>query len=261
MTMLEVVFLGAVQGLTEFLPVSSSGHLLAARLLFDISDFSGSAFDAFLHLGTLGAVLVYFRRTWTGIAGGVLRNDEEGKGKRELLAKLAIATVPAAVGGYLFQDGVEELRSVAWLAGALGMTAVVLWVSDVFSVRAKTMERARYNDAAYIGLMQVLALLPGVSRSGVTIAGGRLRGLSRSQATKFSFLMSAPIIAGASLSSLSALWQGHLFSPAQLGLGVLVSFASGLFAIKVLLHVVEKISLKPFAVYLVALAAIILLYG
>src|SRR3989344_5458727 len=201
----EVVILAVVQGLTEFLPVSSSGHLLAARFLFGISDASGTSFDAFLHLGTLLAVFVYFWRVWWGIARALVRDDAEARDKRELVAKLAVATVPAAIVGYLFQDGYAvDFRTPGVLAAALAFTATVLWSSDRAwqAQREKTIDRADFRDAMVIGLMQMVALLPGVSRSGMTIAAGRWRGLTRLQAARFSFLLSAPIIAGAGLASL-----------------------------------------------------------
>ena len=234
MSLSEVIILGLVQGLTEFLPVSSSGHLVAVRVLINLSDIEGNAVDAFLHLGTLLAVLVYYRRGWGGVGRSVIKNDEEGKDKGELAAKLALATVPAAVVGYLFQDQV---------AG---------YFRDPSSVAAS------FLDAVMIGLAQVIALLPGVSRSGMTIAAGRWRGLGRKQATNFSFLMSAPIIAGASLTSLASLLNAGALSWGQMALGLLVSFCAGLTAIFLLLKVVERISLRPFAIYLVVIAGLLL---
>jgi len=255
----EVVLLAVVQGLTEFLPVSSSGHLLAVRVLFGVSDTKGTSFDAFLHLGTLMAVLVYYRVVWWGIVRGVVGNDSAARDKRELLAKLAIATVPGAWAGYIWQGQVGDLwRSADMLAWALIGTAVVLAAADIFTKRLGRIARATYWDAVLIGLVQVLALVPGVSRSGMTIAAGRWRGLSRRQATNFSFLLSAPIIAGAGLSSLPGLLTTNIFSSGQLAIGFVVAFISGLVAITLFLRVVERISLLPFAVYLVLLAGVLL---
>jgi len=254
-----IVLLAVVQGLTEFLPVSSSGHLLAVRILFGVSDTKGTSFDAFLHLGTLMAVLVYYRMVWWGMARGVVRNDTEGRDKRELLAKLAIATVPGVVAGYIWQGQVGDVwRSANMLAWALIGTAIVLAVSDIFTKRLVRLPRATYWDALLIGLAQVVALVPGVSRSGMTIAAGRWRGLSRRQATNFSFLLSAPIIAGAGFSSLPGLLTTDAFSSGQLVVGFIVSFVSGWLAISIFLRVVERVSLLPFAVYLVLLAGVLL---
>jgi undecaprenyl-diphosphatase len=262
MASIEVFILALTQGLTEFLPVSSSGHLLAVRLLFGLSDASGTSFDAFLHLGTLAAVLFYFWPVWAGIIRSLVRSDTEGQDKRELLAKLAIATVPGAIVGYLFQDGLADvLRSAQVLAGALLFTALVLWLFDKISEVQSSIERASFQDALLIGLMQVLALVPGVSRSGMTIAAGRWRGLSRKQATTFSFLLSAPIIAGAGLTSLPTLVAGNGFTLSQLMLGFVISFISGYLAIAGLLKIVERISFMPFIVYLVVLAGVILTYA
>lgn len=258
----EVVVLGLTQGLTEFLPVSSSGHLLAVRLLFGISDMDGTAFDAFLHLGTLCAVLLFFWRVWWGILRGLVVRDDEGRDKKALLLKLVVATVPGAAVGFLFKDVIESVfRTPFFLAMALLVTALALWLADVLTKRVKEFDRADLKDAWYIGLAQVLALVPGVSRSGMTIAAGRWRGLSRKQATKFSFLMSAPIIAGAGLASVGSLLEAGDFPLSQLVAGFVMAFVSGLAAIYLLLKVVERISFLPFVVYLVLLAATVLWVG
>lgn len=252
------ILLGLIQGLTEFLPISSSGHLVAARLFFNLSDAHGTAFDAFLHLGTLLAVLTYYRHVWWGIARGLLVGDGEGRDMRELAAKLAIATVPAAIVGYALQDVVGQIfRTADAVAAGLMVTAVVLVGSDFWGRRPTGHKRATYSDATYIGLAQVFALIPGISRSGMTIAGGRWRGLSRQQAAHFSFLLSAPIIAGAGLSSLQQLLTADSFPVAELVVGFIVSFLAGLLAIHVLLRIVERISFVPFAVYLVLVALLL----
>lgn len=262
MPLSQVLLLALVQGLTEFLPVSSSGHLLVVRLLFGIPDIDGQLFDAFLHLGTLMAVLVYYWNVWWGIARSVARNDVEGKDKRELFAKLSIATVPAAIAGYLFENGIAEyFRGTTTLAVSLLTTAALLVVGDMFSSRRLTLARVRFSDAVLIGLAQVVALVPGISRSGVTMAAGRVRGLSRTQATKFSFLMSAPIIAGASLHSLAALLSTATFPLSELWWGFVVSFLSGLLAIWFLMKVVERISFIPFALYLCLVAGYLFYVG
>src|SRR3989344_1045571 len=132
----EVLILAVVQGLTEFLPVSSSGHLVIARVLLGITDIEGNAFDAFLHLGTLLAVLVYYWRVWRGLLRGLVVSDTEGRDKRDLAAKLAVATVPAAVAGYLAQDAVGTLlRSPQIVAGGLIVTGGALLVADVMAKR------------------------------------------------------------------------------------------------------------------------------
>lgn len=261
MSIVDVIILAVTQGLTEFLPVSSSGHLVIVRQWFGISDSNGGALDAFLHLGTLLALLLYYWRVWVGMTRALFVRDAEGKDKRELASKLALATVPAAVAGYFGQQAVETyMRAPLFLViGFLG-TAAVLLITDVWNKRHSTIARASFADAAVIGLAQVAALIPSLSRSGVTIAAGRARGLSRTQATTFSFLMSAPIIAGAGLFSLGSLLAGHDFPPVFLVTGFLGSFGSGLLAISLLLKFIEKISFWPFAAYLLLLSVGILIF-
>ena len=238
MLITDAAVLGLIQGITEFIPVSSSGHLLAARMFFGISDDNGTAFDAFLHLGTLAAVLLYYWRVWWGIIRGFISSDDEARDRRELAGKLALATVPAAIIGYLFQDGLaDRFRTPVTLAAGLLLTAFVLWWFDRVahrqaSVRDQTVgaldgsHRASYSDALVIGFAQVIALIPGVSRSGATMGAARGRGMSRKQAASFSFLMSAPIIAGAGLASLGDLVGGATFATNELLVGFIVSFVS-----------------------------------
>lgn len=238
--------------------MSSKGHLLAARYLFGIDDTGGLAFDAFLHLGTLVAVVVYFWPTWQGMVRAVIRDDAEGKDKRELFAKLAVATLPAGLIGFLFEEQlVGYLRNPHLLIGGFIFTALMLAFFDHYARRQASLARAGYKDTLIIGCAQVLALLPGVSRSGITMAAGRARGLSRQQAATFSFLLSAPIIAGAGVSSLSHLLQALTLPPLYLLVGFLASCLSGLLAIKLLLSIVQRVSYTPFVVYLFGLAAVI----
>ncbi|MFH1354228.1 MAG: undecaprenyl-diphosphate phosphatase [bacterium] len=257
----QVFVLAIVQGLTEFLPISSSGHLVAARMLFDIPDAGGNAFDAFLHLGTLLAVLLYYWRVWWGIGRGLVVNDGEGRDKQELAAKLAIATVPAAVVGYLGQNMFGSLlRSSQVVAGGLLLTGIVLLIVDVAARRTATIRRASFGAALFIGLAQVVALVPGVSRSGMTMAAGRAWGLSRGQAATFSFLLSAPIIAGAGLASLLSLTTGN-FAVSQLLIGLAVSFLAGLAAIRLLLRLIKRVAFWPFIIYLFLLSGFLLYVG
>ena len=260
--LLGALVLAIVQGLTEFLPVSSSGHLVVARMAFGISDVSGTAFDAFLHLGTLLAVLVFYWRVWWGIGRGLVRRDAEAKDKRVLLAKLLLATIPAAIVGYAARELFDgALRTPSVVGVGFLVTAAVLWLADRYAGRGRTIARAGYGDAVFIGLAQVLALVPGVSRSGMTMAAGRQRGLSRQQAVTFSFLLSAPIIAGAGLSSLPLLLAARAFDPAVLLVGLVVSFGSGLLAIYGLSRFVERLAFTPLVIYLVGLAAVVLYVG
>lgn len=262
MTISEVMILALVQGLTEFLPVSSSGHLVIARMIFHISDSYGTAVDSFLHLGTLVAIILYYWRVWWGLIRSVFIQDEQGTDKRQLLVKLVVATLPAALVGYVAKDMVEMwFRGPLAIVGGLLFTAVILVVTDFMSTRQTTLARIDFRGAWLVGLAQVIALVPSISRSGATIAAGRALGLSRKQATTFSFLMSAPIIAGAGLFSSSSLILDHAFSWSFLLVGFSVSLVSGLLAIWLLMKVIERISFMPFAIYLVVIAGILWLWA
>lgn len=251
MTIFEIIGLGLIQGLTEFLPVSSSGHLLAARLLFGISDADGTTVDAFLHLGTLGAVLVYYWRTWWRLLAV----------ERGMLVKLAAATVPAGAAGWFLGDEVDRwLRNPYSLAAALLFTAYVLWWFDRYEESENENLEASWQDALTVGLAQVAALIPGVSRSGMTIAAGRARGMTRRAAVTFSFLLSAPIIAGASLSALLKLAGDGQAGVSMLTTGLIFSFLSGYTAIYWLMKYIERISFRPFVYYLIALSLFVLLW-
>jgi len=256
MTLSEIIVLSLVQGLTEFLPISSSGHLVVVRQLWGIGDQGGNAFDAWLHLGTLLAVLVYFRTTWFKILRSLVTKEGD-KDKRGLAGKLVVATVPAAVAGYLWQGQVAgQFRTINTVIIGLLVTALALAVVEIRSRRRSEKRQPGYRDALLIGLAQIIALVPGVSRSGITMAAGRGRGLSRKQAATFSFLMSAPIIAGAGLASLGSLAAGG-FSALELGVGILVSLGAGIFAIDGLLKLVEKYSYWPYIIYLVGLVLVL----
>lgn len=256
----EAITLGVIQGLTEFLPVSSSGHLVVMRTFFNIPDVGGNAFDAFLHLGTLLAVLVFYWPVWWGIVRGIVKNDEEGKDKRELAAKLALATIPAAIIGYFFQhEAATIFRSRTSVAVGLLITASAFLIVDLFARQRTTIKRASFLDAIIIGTAQIMALIPGVSRSGITIASGIGRGLPRKQAVTFSFLLSAPIIAGAGLASLGTILSHQTFNLSIMLAGLIASFLAGFIGIYLLVKLVERMYFWPFIVYLVGLSLILLL--
>lgn len=258
MELIDIIILGLVQGATEFLPVSSSGHLVIAREVFGMSDANGNAIDAFLHLGTLCAVLCYYWETWRKmLVGAVVLGDRR---QRALIGKLVVATAPAAFVGYLFAERIVPLlRSSEVVAGSLIVTAAALYIADRFASRAGEKKEPEYKDALYVGLAQVTALIPGISRSGVTMAAGRGVGMSRVAAAKFSFLMSAPIIAGAGLSSASNLFLITGLSTMVLVVGFITSFLSGLIAIFLVMRVVERISFTPFVLYLLSVAFLLII--
>ncbi len=260
MTLTQAVVLGLVQGLTELLPVSSSAHLALAPYLLGWSD-PGLAVDVALHLGTLLALLWYFRREWAEMARSALRiartRDWSGVHERRLLY-LAVATVPAGVGGLLLQDLAETVfRSPRVIAVALAVMGVVLWGVDRWSVRARALEDVTLRDAFLVGCAQVLALIPGVSRSGSTITAGRLLRLDRPSAARFSFLMSMPITLAAVVLKVPEALREHGLSAALLA-GVAAAAVSSWVAIEVLLRYVSKHSFGVFAVYRLLLALVVL---
>ena len=209
MTVLEAIVLGIVQGLTEFLPISSTAHLRVIPALLGWAD-PGAAFSAVIQIGTVIAVLVYFRRDLIAIARGVGRGLASGQPLRDPDARLGLhicaGSVPIVAAGLLFQDAIKnELRSLYVIAGALVVVGIVMAVADRFAGTRREQAGGRsitLADALVVGTAQMFALIPGVSRSGSTIAAGLLRGLDRAEAARFSFLLSIPAITGAGLKEL-----------------------------------------------------------
>ncbi len=245
--MIDAVAWGIIQGLTEFLPVSSSGHLVLAPALLSRMGFSittpSLAHSAFLHLGTLVAVVFYYRRDLRELAG--FRSSAKA---RHILWLLAVGTAPAAV-GLVVEDVVEAVQERPDLvSGALLFTTAVLMVGQRLRTGTARLEEAGWRDGMLVGAAQVLALMPGVSRSAVTISAGMARGLSPRQATRYSFLLAVPAILAAGLRSLNRidLAPGSL-GPALVGLAV--AAVVGYLAIVALLAAIRRIGLLPFAAY------------
>jgi undecaprenyl-diphosphatase len=256
----QAIVLGIVQGLSEFLPVSSSGHLLLVRYLLKWPD-PGLAFDVSLHLGTLVAVLWYFWRDWVGLIRASLRVivQREARTPEERRALfLILATLPAAAAGVLFAELADTIfRAPQITAVALIVLGVILWYVDRTAPRDRTLDTMRWGDALMVGLAQMLALVPGVSRSGATMTAGRALGFDRGAAARFSFLMSMPIIAAAALREVpEAIAVGNFGMP--LLLGILSAMISGWIAIAALMQFVSKRSYGVFAVYRVVLGIIVL---
>jgi len=258
--MLKAIILGIVQGIGEFLPISSSAHLILVPYLFGWES-SGMAFDIALHFGTLLAVLVVFFREWWSLFMGAVKKITKGKESfdNRMFWYLVVATVPGALIGFLLDDIVENVfRTKIWLiATALAVMGVLIYLGDRWADKHYKIEtdfkHITLKQALIIGLSQALAVIPGFSRSGTTILTARLMGLSKSAATKFTFLLSVPIIAGATILKLPDLAIGI-----ETIIGVLVSFVVGLFAIKFLLSYIKKHDFSVFAIYRVAFAIIIL---
>lgn len=251
LTVAQAVFLGVVQGLTEFLPVSSSGHLALFRRLLGLPQ-AGLTFEVMVHLGTLVAVLVALREDWLPIVTGLFSPP----GRRESLRKLgllALATVPVGVVGLALKSLVEgAFASVAAVGGALLVTGAVLWGAERLAARAgtgKALDGIGPVDALLVGCAQAAAILPGVSRSGMTIGAALARGVERGAAARFAFLLSIPAILGATLVEL----PGLLEAGAAVGVPVLAGAAtaalSGYVAIRFFLRFLRERSLRVFVYY------------
>jgi len=261
-TIFQAIVLGLIQGLTEFLPISSSAHLTLAPLVLGWKD-PGLAFDVALHFGTLIAVLWYFRDEWIALikaAGQVVRTRRVDTVEKRRLVYLIIATIPGALGGLLFEDKAETVfRAPVITAIALIVMGLILWAVDKAASKDRHVDGMKWIDALLIGLAQVIALVPGVSRSGSTITAGRALRFDRQSAAVFSFLMSMPIIAAAVvLKGREVLQHGGVTAPVIAG--VLAAAISSWLAIRILLRYVTRHSYGIFAVYRVILGALVLVF-
>jgi undecaprenyl-diphosphatase len=260
LTLFQSLVLGLLQGLTEFLPVSSSAHLALVPWALGWPE-PGLAFDVALHVGTLVALLWYFRREWIALAvaslGIVTTRRVEGEQQRRVVF-LVIATVPGAIAGLLLEKQAESIfRAPALTAVALIVMGAVLWAVDAGAASARTLQSLRGRHALLIGCAQALAIVPGVSRSGATITAGRALGFDRQSSAVFGFLMSMPIIAAAAVLKVPrVLAQGGL-TPTLL-VGVAAAAISGWVAIAVLMRLVQTRGFAVFAIYRFVLGAAVL---
>jgi undecaprenyl-diphosphatase len=277
----QVVVLAIVQGLAEFIPVSSSGHLIIVRRLLGWNELSPAhelTFDVALHFGTLLSVLFYFRRTWfqiirAALGGKVVRFSEadgddqnltadEQREERLLLWFLAIATIPGAIAGKLLEHSAEDYfrEHIFLIAGALIVVALLMWWGEKVSQFTKPLTRITFSDALIVGCAQATALIPGVSRSGSTITAGLFRNMTREGAVRFSFLLSTPLIAGAALLKAHELKKEGL--PAGMHMpflvGVVISAIVGYAAIAWLIRYLQSNSLKVFIVYRIVVGVIVI---
>lgn len=267
MPVLHAIVLGIVQGLTEFLPISSSGHLIFIPRLLGWPD-QGIVFDLIVHLGSLAAVVVYLRSTLGEIFLSFFRRGSHHDSSRRL-GRLALASaIPAGVVGYFAGDWIENLfRSPASVAVNLIFWGLILWLADVANRARQQMGRTRplslagMRDALLMGTAQALALVPGVSRSGITITVGLALNLDRHAAVRFSFLMSIPIIAAAGGSQLLKIAGDGLNGTGggALAVGFAASLGGALFALWGLEKIIERWSFRPFTVYRVAIGVLILI--
>jgi len=254
MTLWQAIVLGVVQGIAEFLPVSSSGHLVVLQTVFGIEQ-PGITFDIVLHLGSLSAVFAVF---WKDIKNLVTNPFQK------LTGLLIVGTIPAVIVGFMFKSEIERIFVQGfYLALAFIFTGILLWVADSIGQGSKrTVKSISYFDALTIGLMQAVGIPPGISRSGATITGGLICGLSRETAARFSFLLSIIVIAGAGTLEAWELYteQVRFYTSDLLPfmLGFFAAALSGYLAIRLLLQLIKSCKLRYFSYYLFVLGAWIL---
>ncbi len=262
MTLIQSIILGIVQGIGEFLPVSSSAHLILVPFLLGWKE-SSMAFDIALHFGTLLAVLVIFFKEWWNLFIGAIYNMTTKKKRKKKEGKifwyLVIATIPAAIVGFLLDDIIEDFfRNQIWLIALfLAIMGVLIYVGDRWASKHYKNNEIEFEDITLkqsflIGCSQAFAVFPGFSRSGTTILAGRLMGLSREAITKFTFLLSVPIIAGATVLKIKDLEMSM-----EVIVGVATSFIIGVLCIKFLLKYIKKHDFSVFAFYRVIVAIIV----
>lgn len=253
MDTLQSIVLGIIQGITEFLPVSSSAHLIIGPYFLHWED-PGLAFDVALHMGTLAAILLFFWRDWLDI----LKQLSGGKSGVPLKL-LVVGTVPAAIVGYMLEKYAEDtFRSPTIIAGTLAAFGALLWYYDRNGRKDREISVFTVKDAAIVGLAQALAVVPGVSRSGITITAALALGLTRPAAARFSFLLSAPIIAGAGILKSKHIYHTLMAGgpdAAAVGWGFFASLLSGLLAVGFLSYMIRSRTYAVFSIYRIVLGA------
>jgi len=270
MPLFQAVILALVQAFTEFLPVSSTAHLVLFPWLLHWPD-PGEAFDVALHAGTLLAVILYFFKDWLtllvcGLGGSYPKSApaEEIAQHRRMFWYMVVGTIPGGILGKLFDKQIEEhLRTPAIIGVSMILVALLMWWADSKATQARKLEQSNLGDAIGIGVAQAVALWPGVSRSGITITAGLFRNFTREAATRFSFLLSAPLIAGAVAAKLPGLIKVHkaggLDLPiSTLAVSILISGVVGYLVIAFFLRYLQTRTLKVFVVYRIVFGIIVL---
>lgn len=252
MTVLQSLVLALIQGFTEFLPISSSAHLILPSQVLGWPD-QGLAFDVAVHLGTLSAVVMYYRHDLLAMTGGAWTGIRERRMNADLHLGLLVvlATLPVLVAGVLFKDVVEnQLRAVSVIVVTTLLFAVVLWLSDILGKRQKLLQGISWRDALLVGLAQVLALIPGTSRSGITITAALFLGYKREDAARFSFLLSIPVILGAATLKLKDLLESPLLVDwLYMAIGFVVSAITAYLTIVFFLRLLDRLGMLPWVVY------------
>jgi undecaprenyl-diphosphatase len=264
---IQALIMGLVQGLTEFLPVSSSGHLVLVPWLFGWTDpfINSVAFTVVLHMGTLVALLAFFWRDWVTLipAGLAAIRDRSLKGdpNRKMAFLLVVATIPAVLVGPIFESKLEDLvREPARIALMLCVGAAILWLADRWGSKQRDETSLSFRESLGIGVAQVIALVPGISRSGISISAGLFLGLNREAAARFSFLMATPVIGGAGI------WEARKFLTNEAGpspemnvivIGFVAALIAGFLAVRFMLEFLKRQPLTGFVVYRVVAAILV----
>ena len=258
--LLHLVILAIVQGVTEFLPVSSSGHLVLMPSLLGWED-QGLNIDIAVHVGTLGAVLVYFWRDLVAICISLFTRNASHSPENRILAKcLLISALPVlAAGAILVIFYPTAFRSPEIVAYTMILFGILLWVADRVGLTTKKLDQIRFRDALVIGLFQILALVPGTSRSGITITGARFLGYNRQSAARFSMLMSIPVIlAAGGVTGIKLLEDDQTFLTGNEWIAAALAFGAALISIAFLIRILQHISFVPFVLYRIALGVALL---
>lgn len=270
MSCVNAVLLGIIQGITEFFPISSSAHLIAARILFNMSDaaLGNLTFDIALHFGTLMAIVIYFFKDLTKMLKEGFKFKKNGvysfgalSSSGKLLWYIVIACIPAGIAGILFDDVIEmhvreSSAAPLILAGTLSIMGVLLYYIDKHSEAVTGLDSITLKQALFIGIGQMFAIVPGFSRSGTTMMMARKEKLDRASAAKFSFLLGVPVMAGAAILKFKDLTLTMIDLPFILG--VITSFVVGIICIKVLMVIIKKVGFEYFALYRIVLSIILI---
>ncbi|MUH72369.1 undecaprenyl-diphosphate phosphatase [Psychrosphaera haliotis] len=262
MGVIEIIVLAILQGLTEFLPISSSAHLILPSQLFGWDD-QGLAFDVAVHAGSLIAVVLYFRQEVGAMAVSWVKSFTGHKDKESTLAWLIIlGVIPAGLIGFILDDFIENnLRSAAVIATTTIVFGLLLWYADVKAKQTTNEYQITVKKVLIIGFAQVLALIPGTSRSGITITAGLMVGLTAKAAARFSFLLSIPLIfAAGGYQTIKLSQQAMPVDWTAIGLGTALSFVSAYACIHYFLILVEKIGMLPFVIYRLILGAVLIAF-
>jgi undecaprenyl-diphosphatase len=260
MDFFQAVFLGIIQGITEFLPISSSAHLILTPAFFDWTD-QGVGFDLSVHVGTLLAVVLYFRQDVSGIARDGLISIAKRKivGQGAIAWYLVIGTIPVGLAGLALLDMIDnELRAVEIIFATTLICGILLGIADWIPKRQRTLDQLNWKDAFLVGIAQAIAIVPGTSRSGITITAGLFLGMTRETASRFSFLLAIPVTALAAgvkllevaMSGVAVDWSGFL-------IGGVTSFLMAITAIHFFLKWLNKVGMWPYVIYRILLAGII----